>query len=200
MTSSVEPADPDRALVAACARGDHSAFETLVGRYGSDLRAGCVRALTSAKGLVGSADVEEAEAEVLSRLWRDAPSFFGRFRFSCPLEAWLRLMAYRTALNWIVSERRRAGQRLDVAGDPAAMSNPDGLEAEEALASLRMGLQRLGGLDRELLEGVYLKGMNYRHLAQHLGIPAGNVGPMLTRAKGKLSKIVKTLSEGGGDA
>lgn len=182
MSSEGEAAD--RALVAACARGEHAAFETLLARHRESLRAGCARALGAR---AGPAALEEAEAEALSRLWRDAARFFGSFRFSCPLEAWLRLMAYRTAMNWLAAERLRRGSSAvpEIAEVP-----PDPVEAEEELARLQKALGRMDGTERKLLEGAYFEGLGYRALAQRLGLAPGSIGPLLTRAREKLGRFL----------
>ena len=185
--------DPEAlALVAACARGEASAFEALLVLHGPILRAACVRALRVSGLRPFGADLEEAEAEVRARLWRDARGFFGSFRFSCPLEAWLRLMAYRTALNWALAERRRAHEPLEAAHGVAAPAFAT--EAEEDLARLRLALARLEPSERSLVEGFHLEGLDYGALAMRLGLARESVGPLLSRARKKLGEF---LSGGG---
>ena len=183
-----EPPEAERALVAACARREHDAFTHLLAMQAEAIRAGCSRALGLSRG---RADLAEAEAEVTRRLWQEAEAVFGGFRFACPLEAWLRLVAYRTALNWASAQGRRTP---GLAGEGAASLARDGLEAEERLLLLRRGLEQLGAPDRELLEDAYLKGLDYKELAQCHGLAPGSVGPLLTRARRKLAGILKTLS------
>ncbi len=125
MTQAFEAPGDERALVAACARHEHTAFETLLAEHGGAIRAGCRRALSKGR----RADLEEAEAEVRKRLWQEAGAVFGGFRFACPLEAWLRLVAYRTALNWLASEGRPS-RGLGAAEGVASPLAPYALEAE----------------------------------------------------------------------
>ena len=99
-------------------------------------------------------------------------------------------MAYRSALNWAASESLRRHHPLTDRDPPA----PDGRRAEEELAALRQGLERLEPAERALLEGAYLEGLSYRDLAFRSGIAPGSVGPLLSRAKQRLAEILKKLS------
>jgi RNA polymerase sigma-70 factor (ECF subfamily) len=186
-----EASEAERALVAACARREHAAFERLLAIQAEAIRAGCRRALGRSRG---RADLDEAEAEVLKRLWEEAEAVFGGFRFACSLEAWLRLVAYRTALNWASARGRRSpGWKEDTALAATSLAQ-DALEVEERLEGLRRGLERLEIQDRALLEDAYLKGSSYKELSQRHGVAPGSVGSLLTRARRKLAGILKTLS------
>ena len=193
---ALEIPEEERALVAACARGEHPAFESLLGRFWGAIRAGCRRALARSGLSKGISDLEEAEAVVRERLWREAASVFGAFRFACPLEAWLRLVSYRTALNWIEAERLR---RTPVLPDVEAPAAPIAAEAEDELAVLSRGLGLLGERDRVLLEDAYFRGMDAQVLARRHGLARGSVGNTLARARERLGKIVKGLSAAKGE-
>lgn len=179
--------------MAACARGEHAAFEALLGRYSGALAAGCRRALARSGFSRGEGEFEEAMAVVQERLWREAGTVFGGFRFACPLEAWLRLVAFGTALNWVGAEFRRRGEALNEAVSPAAAEDSS-LEAEEELAALARGLVLLEARDREMIEDAYFRGIDYRQIAQRHGLARTSVGPILGRARERLAIIVKSLS------
>lgn len=193
---ALETPEEERTLVAACARREHPAFEALLGRFEGAIEAGCRRALTRSGFSRGASDVEEAGAVVRERLWREAASVFGAFRFACPLEAWLRLVAFRTALNWIESERLRRVSPPSEAQAPAA---PLALEAEEELSLLSRGLGLLPERDRALLEDAYFRGLDFPQIARRHGLARGSVGTTLARARERLGKIVKDLSSGKGE-
>ena len=195
--TALEIHEEERALVSACARRDPEAFALLIGRYGSILASGCRRALVRSGRHTEGSDLDEAHAVVQERLWREADRIFGGFRFECPLEAWLRLVAFRTALNWALAESSRQGLGLARASEAAAPEEPDAVEAEEQLALLRKAMDRLGEPERSLLEDAYVLGLGYRELAERRSLASGSLGPLLLRAREKLGKIMKSMSEEG---
>lgn len=186
--------EEEKALAAACARRDPGSLERLLAIHGAALTAACRRAVALARGRVSAGEVEEAEAEVRRRLWAGAEAVFGRFRGDCPLEAWIRLVAYRTALNHLAAESRRGHPALRDVHASAAPAASEALEVREDLARLREGLTRLDPEDRLLLEEAYLKGRSYREVARAAGVAPGSVGPLLLRARQRLAKIVGSLS------
>jgi RNA polymerase sigma factor (sigma-70 family) len=194
---ALEIPEDERVLVAACARREHPAFEVLLRRFSGALEAGCRRALVRSGLSKGVSDLEEAGAVVRERLWREASSVFGGFRFACPLEAWLRLVAYRTALNWVESEYLRRTPEPPEVEVPAFSLV---VEVEEELAALAKGLEQLGERDREILQDAYFRGLDFAVLARRHGLARGSVGTTLARARERLGKIVKELYPDAGGA
>lgn len=194
---ALEIPEDERALVAACGRREHPAFEALLARFEGAIGAGCRRALSRSGLSKGASDLDEASAVVRERLWREAPSVFGGFRFACPLEAWLRLVAYRTALNWIEAERLR---RTPAPPDVPAPGPSLALESEEELAALSKGLGLLPERDRALLEDAYFRGLGFPEMARRHGLARASVGTTLARARERLGIIVKGLSSRKGEA
>jgi RNA polymerase sigma-70 factor, ECF subfamily len=87
----------DDTLVAAARAGDESAFATLVGRYGHELRVHCYRMLGS------FADAEDLVQETFLRAWKGLPGFEGR----AGVRAWLYRIATNACLDAMPGRARR---------------------------------------------------------------------------------------------
>jgi RNA polymerase sigma-70 factor (ECF subfamily) len=103
MTAAGDAASSDEALARRAMRGDHSAFEALVGRYQH-------KAYRLAVRLTGdAADAEEAVQDALLRTYRRLGSFRGRSRFG----TWFYQVATRSALMVRRARARRRAEPLD---------------------------------------------------------------------------------------
>jgi RNA polymerase sigma-70 factor (ECF subfamily) len=109
-------------------------------------------------------------------------------RGSAPDEpaAWLVTVALNLLRNAKSTEARRA-RLLTPTRSAAALADPpadpvETMEAAEAAMRVRAALARLAERDRQLLV-LRSEGYRYRELATALGLNAGSVGVLLTRAK-----------------
>lgn len=183
--------DADRSLVDAAADGDREAFDELVRRY-----QGPVLNLIRAMGASGT-DADDLVQEAFVRAWRS----IGGFRSDSTFRTWI----FGIAINVVRSHRvKQARSRLlfwsPAAGqDPAAdpLDRPSGDEGVEALLVMRQGIDRaLATLPEELRTAVVLRdvqGLEYREIADVLGVPIGTVESRIFRARQRLRPLLQTL-------
>lgn len=175
--SSVDPADDERALVAAAARGEMPAFEALyrlhVGRVN-----GVILRLVGRQG----SRAEDLVQETFVRAWQALP----RFRFEAAFSTWLHRLAVNTALMELRSQRSRPqsdgdGDALDRIGttDSAGATTALSMDLERAVASLPPRA-------RAVLVLYDIEGWKHEEIAAELGMAVGSSKAQLHRARGLL--------------
>ncbi len=181
--------DPDGALVTQAAAGDQDAFDALVARHR-------LRVFNLARALVGDdGEAEDLVQETFVRAWRSV----GRFRGQSTFRTWL----YRVALNVIHTHLARRARRRGVWGwwrEGTAPAEPAGGRGGDALEGdlVRRDLidRALARLSPELRAAVTLRdveGLEYREIAEALGIPVGTVMSRIFRARARLKPLLAPL-------
>lgn len=140
-------------------------------------------------------DQDDLFQEILLQLWSSIPAFEGRSKEI----TWIYRVALNTALVWKRTESRKRKryhrQLLDFGDVPNVQHVPDRPVADRRI------VDRLYAAIRELpkIEGsivlMYLDGLDYRQMAEILGLSTSNVGVKLHRAKKKLAKMLKELDD-----
>jgi RNA polymerase sigma-70 factor (ECF subfamily) len=178
-------ATPEHLLLERCRQGDESAFRELVDQY-----KGLVFGLI-ARSIANRARAEELAQDVFLKVHRGLPYFRGESKLS----TWI----YRIVINTLSQERREpATTSLDevTEGDdrprvqPAA---PDRAFGDLVLRDrLQKAIERLPVQYQVLINGHYMKGMQYEELATALDMPMGTVKTHLHRAKRQLRHLLET--------
>lgn len=181
--------DSDRPLVDAAAAGDRDAFDELVRRYR-------VQILSLARALLASSlDADDIAQEVFVRVWRSIRGFRGETTF----KVWL----HRVAVNLIYSQRRRLlrerrvfirGQTDEDLSQAERVASTENLEAD---VTLRLSIDRaLAQIPIDLRTAVVLRdvqGLDYKEIAETLGIPIGTVESRIFRGRQRLRPLLRTL-------
>lgn len=161
------------AAIAAAARGDLAAFETLYREFAPRIYGLCLR-------LTGQREAaEDCTQESFVAAWRS----LGRFERRSLFSTWLQRIAIRTVLA-----RRRGLRASREVPEPAAgmpdMPDPRGaappIDLERAIAALPEGA-------RDVLVLVGLYGYSHGEAAGVLGVAEGTCKAQLHRARGLLS-------------
>jgi RNA polymerase sigma-70 factor (ECF subfamily) len=175
----------ERELIERCRQGDETAFRELVDQY-----KGLVFALT-ARSVPNQARAEELAQDIFLKIHRGLPYFRGEARLS----TWI----YRIAVNVLTQERPDlAAASLDETrpGDSEPRLKPaahDRAFGDLALKDrLDKAIQRLPVNYQVLVNGHYLKGLQYDELAEALNLPMGTVKTHLHRAKRQLRHLLET--------
>lgn len=185
--------DPDRELVEDARRGNREAFDALVRRHQGAI-VNLARAMTAP-----NADADDLAQEAFVRAWRS----LGSFRHDSTFRTWL----HGIAINVIRTDRSR-GSRLrrlfgivsterDEAADPLERASvDDGIEGPLAMRQL---IDRaLATLPGEMREAVVLRdvqGLDYKEIADALGVPLGTVESRIFRARQRLRPLLEPLRD-----
>jgi RNA polymerase sigma-70 factor (ECF subfamily) len=167
-------------LVERCRQGDETAFRELVDQY-----KGIVFALI-ARTISDRARAEEVAQDVFLRVHKGLPYFRGESKLS----TWI----FRIAANVLSQEKRLPlTLSLDDPEGPPAPATHDRTFGDVMLKDrLEKAIARLPLSYQILVNGHYLKGMQYEELAQSLEIPMGTVKTHLHRAKRQLRLLLET--------
>jgi len=182
--------DADRDLVRAAAAGDRDAFDDLVRRYQGQI-VNLARAMSAS-----DADVDDMAQEVFVRVWRSLATFRGESAF----RTWL----YGIALNVIRTHRGRRSKLRALFWTAPADSEVDPVEQArdedpgiEQKVMLRDAIDRaLTMLPEELRDALVLRdiqGLEYREIAEALGVPIGTVESRIFRARQRLRPMLAHL-------
>lgn len=126
-------------------------------------------------------DREDLFQEIVFQLWKSAPSFEGRAKFS----TWL----YRVALSTALTSYRKKTVPvvyMDAVPEPTA----DSTISNEQQQQFWQALTRLPDNDKAII-ALYLENLSYQEIADILGITHSNVGVKLNRAKQRLHQLLK---------
>jgi len=181
--------DADAQLVEACLQGQQAAWEDLVKIHTRMVYSICYRFTGS------QPQAEDLTQEVFLRVFRSLGSFrAGEGRFT----VWLG----RLTRNLLIDHYRRTRmdrvtESLDAKAalfeeSPARMGRAEGMLAgREAGELLQSALAKLSPELRETVILRDLEELEYREIAQVLGVPEGTVKSRLNRARAELARILR---------
>ncbi len=175
-------------LIAGAKHGDHASFEELVDRYMG-------KAMTVARAYVTNReDALELAQEAFYRVYRS----LDRFREGEPFAPWFFRILRNTSLSWLDKHKKRRHLSLDAPmgndadGAPVAHADPQsprpevGVEKSEEHRMLRLALDSLPTMHKEILVLRHFEELDYASIAQVLDIPIGTVMSRLFHARRKL--------------
>jgi len=181
--------DPDRELVEAAAAGSRDAFDELVRRHQAAI-VSLAQVLTSGRG-----DPDDLAQEVFVRAWRSLRTFRGESLF----RTWL----HRVAINVVRTSQAKRGLWTRLFTSDSQDSVPERASGEEPLDAVlarRQVIDRaLATLPEELRVAVTLRdlqGLDYKEIADLIGVPVGTVESRIFRARQKLKPLLAPLLKG----
>lgn len=126
-------------------------------------------------------DREDLFQEIVFQLWKAAPSFEGRSKFS----TWM----YKVALSTALAGFRK--KRPPVVYPETLPEQADHSQQEQHIQSeqLMEALKKLDDADKALIT-LYLEDLSYQEIAEITGISENYVGVKLNRIKSKLQKWI----------
>lgn len=141
------------------------------------------------------ADADDLRQEMMVQLWRS----MSQFRDQAKPSTWIYRVSLNTALTWSRTETRRKA-RVVAQPEPleAAACDTRGPAATEdqhdLMATLMTAVRELPPTDRTLVV-LALDGLSYREIGDITGMSENHVGVTLTRARRKLSELLKEVSD-----
>lgn len=181
-------------VIRAAQQGDERAFEALLGSLERQVYRLCYSMTRSRE------DAEDATQETMIKLWRTLPSY----RFECPILPYTLRMARNTALDLLrrrnariqtvsmtVQDEAGENETMNVA-DPDEYANPArAYERQERVRNICAAIDELPPDQRDIIVLKDLEGYSYEHIGQILQIGEGTVKSRLSRARKKLSEMLK---------
>jgi RNA polymerase sigma-70 factor (ECF subfamily) len=136
----------------------------------------------------------DLEQEMLIQLWNSMGAFSGYAKVS----TWIYRVCLNTALMWARSTGRRE-RDIEPAVDLASLSAGSVSPAErvgecEVLDQLYAAIRVLPQFDRALIL-LMLDNLSYREIAEVTGLTENHVGVALGRAKKRLAKLMKGITD-----
>src|SRR5215470_3181261 len=182
--------DPDFSLVSRCLRGDEPAWEELVRLHTRRVYALCFRFTNS------GSEAQDLTQEVFLRVFRTIKSFRSS---EGSFTTWLS----RVTRNLLIDHYRRTRQErvtdsiedqlpvLEEEGAVASVRPDHQLAGREASEILQATLQKLSPDLREAVILRDLQEMEYREIAEVLGIPEGTVKSRINRGRAELARLLR---------
>jgi RNA polymerase sigma-70 factor (ECF subfamily) len=155
----------DRELIARWLAGDQRAATTLVERHATALS----RFAAAMGGMTGS-DVDELVQDTFVRAFNSLESFRGE----SSLRTWLFTIERRLMLDRRRAERRRPEKMPVAEGDAASEYTAlDGIVADEMQERVRVAVDQLTALQREVFTLRVTEGLSYKEIADIVGSTEG---------------------------
>ena len=184
-TRSLRGGVAEHELVERCRQGDETAFRELVDQY-----KGLVFALI-ARSVPNRGRAEELAQDVFLKVHRGLPYFRGESKLS----TWI----YRIVINALSQERPElATASLDDVKEGDDQSRLQPAADDRAFGDLvlrdrlQKAIEQLPVQYQVLINGHYMKGLQYVELAAALDMPMGTVKTHLHRAKRRLRHLLET--------
>ena len=175
---------PDGATCAAALAGDEAAFEAVIRAYSRRLYAIAFAVVQ---------DVAEAEDIVQDTFLK---LHQGRTRDAANLPAWLMTVARNAARDRLRRRKPQAPEETFHALPDEGAARPGAdLQKREYHDRLRRALGSLPEEHRTALTLRYLEGLDYRAIAQTMGVTDGALRGMLGRALGTLRRMPALVEE-----
>lgn len=183
--------DAESELVARCLEGDESAWEDLVRTYTRRVYSICYR-FTGRES-----EAQDLTQEVFLKVFRNVRSFrSGEGSFGVWLARLTRNLLidhYRRSKN----ERMTASieEQLPMLEESAAIEGRTeaALAGREASEALQKALAKLSPDLRETVILRDIEGLEYREIAQVLGVPEGTVKSRLNRGRSELARVLRQM-------
>ena len=180
----------DELILRRAQKGDASAFEQLVTPYEQMIWRVCWHYLHHRE------DAMDCAQEAMLKAFRAFDSFRGEAGFA----TWLTRIAVNTCTDAL--RKRSNVVSLDAMREDTGFDVPDEepspytqMEAAERRRLLREGMEALPPEMRQMIVLRDVEGMRYEEVAQAMQVPLGTVKSRISRAREKLSGILRKSSE-----
>jgi RNA polymerase sigma-70 factor (ECF subfamily) len=176
--------DIDRSLLDRCLARKPRAWEDFVDRF-TGLVIHVVNHTARCRSIMlSSVDREDLTAEVFLAIIRNDFAVLRRFRGKASLATYLTVIARRVVVRKLVESR--SATPLGAIADNTASAEPRAEERITDREEVEALLEHLDGSEAAVVRMYHLDGKTYQEISGVTGMPAGSVGPMLSRARAKL--------------
>jgi RNA polymerase sigma-70 factor, ECF subfamily len=186
----------DRALLQRCLSHSPGAWNDFVDRF-LGLIYHVVQHTAHLRSMpLRAEDVEDLAAEVLLQIVAADYAVLRQFRGESSLATYLTVIARRICVHELAGraaakevQPQTNGREVEAAETEESRKSRLGLESLEEVEKL---LSRLPSRERQVVRLYYLEGRSYEEISTELHVPVNSIGPILSRARKKLRKGVKS--------
>jgi RNA polymerase sigma-70 factor, ECF subfamily len=183
----------DRDLLKRCLTRHPGAWNDFVDRY-----LGLVYHVVHHTGHLRSTplrpeDIEDLAAEVLLQIVARDYAVLREFRGASSLATYLTVISRRICVQELA--KRGAAREVQPAADAmneVESEEPHGASGLESLEEVEKLLATLPRKERKVVRLYYIEGRSYEEISTELSLPINSIGPILSRARKKLRKGVKS--------
>ena len=178
----------DRNLLERCLERKPRAWEDFVDRF-MGLVIHVINHTAQARSLrLGPQDRDDLVSEVFLNLLSDDFAILRHFRGQSSLATYLTVVARRIVVKGLLHQKSPA--RLTEAGHKrsTAESHPDANDRITDREEVDRLLEGLHENEARVVRMYHLDGMSYRDISKAIGVPENSIGPLLSRARGKLRR------------
>jgi RNA polymerase sigma-70 factor (ECF subfamily) len=185
----------DRELLKRCLNHEPGAWNDFVDRFLGLIYHVIQHTAHLRSTLLRPEETEDLAAEVVLALVANDYAVLRQFRGHSSLATYLTVIARRICVQELArrAAAREVVPREDGAARPEELEDhrphSGGLETLEEVARL---LQKLPSRERSVVRLYYLEGRSYEEISTELNMPVNSIGPILSRARQKLRKDVKS--------
>lgn len=188
-TTYVALSEIDRALLDRCLNRKPRAWEDFVDRF-MGLVVHVVNHTAQARSMrVSPEDRDDLVAEVFLEILRNDFALLRNFRGQSSLATYLTVIARRIVVRELLAGK--SPLRLSEAVEQAAAAADPQPSVETRLANheeVQRLLEGLQGIEAEVVRLYHLEGKSYREIGTAVGLPENSIGPILSRARGKMRR------------
>ena len=175
--------DVDRQLLDRCLSGSPRAWENFVERF-LGLVVHVANHTAQIRGLeLQPATRDDLVADVFVAIVANDYAALRRFQRNCSLATYLTVIARRVIVRKLISRAATAALNDEdsvPANDDRAVSRFDHVEEVREL------MTRLDPQEARVVRMYHLEGMSYQQISQEVGLSENSIGPVLSRARGKM--------------
>jgi RNA polymerase sigma-70 factor (ECF subfamily) len=186
----------DRALLQKCLKHEPGAWQQFVDRYIGLIYHIIQHTAHHWAVPLRPEDTEDLAADILLQILNNDYAALRQFRGQSSLATYLTVIARRFCIQEMGKRSARPAVQTASDGERLAEAHAaDGNAAQAGLESLEEVQKLLGKLparEREVVRLYYLEGRTYEEISTEMHVPVNSIGPILTRARKKLRKDVKS--------
>ncbi|MFL5242755.1 MAG: RNA polymerase sigma factor [Gemmataceae bacterium] len=189
----------DRALLQRCLTHQPGAWNDFVDRFLGLIYHVVHHSAHLRSMVLRPEDTEDLAAEILLQIVQGDYSILRQFRNQSSLATYLTVIARRICVHELA--RRASARELQSANHRQARTENEQADQEEApkprlglenLEEVEKLLNKLPSREREIVRLYYLEGRSYEEISTATHVPVNSIGPILSRARKKLRKDVKS--------
>ncbi len=186
----------DRALLQRCLTHQPGAWNDFVDRFLGLIYHVVHHSAHLRSMVLRPEDTEDLAAEILLQIVQGDYSILRQFRNQSSLATYLTVIARRICVHELA--RRASARELEPSHEGRAKAEADQDEAPkprlglENLEEVEKLLSKLPSREREIVRLYYLEGRSYEEISTAMHVPVNSIGPILSRARKKLRKDVKS--------